>query len=195
MDLEFFKDERYHRCFILKDRETNESHNKLDYLDLYFIELEKFEKKYQTLKTTLDRWVKFLNNADQYSKDALPQELAEIEPIRKASEKLEVMYLSKQEREYYEAQQKRYLDEMSRIQEAVDEAVKEALQKAVDEAVQKAVEQAVEKTAKETAEQIALKTNTEIAQKLISLDSDDDFIAQARGLSREQIERLRNAKQ
>jgi predicted transposase/invertase (TIGR01784 family) len=57
-----------------------------------------------------------------YSQNSLPKELAAIESIKKASEKLEVMYLNEKERQYYEAQQKRYLDENSRIQEAVEEA-------------------------------------------------------------------------
>lgn len=122
MDFEFFDDDKYHRCFMLKDRESNETHRDLDYLDLYFVELEKFENKYKTLKTTLDRWIKFLNNADLYSKDTLPQELAEVASIKKASERLEVMYLNEKEREYYDAQQKYYLDETSRIQEAVEQA-------------------------------------------------------------------------
>lgn len=122
MDFEFFKDDKYNRCFTLKDRETDEIHPDLNYLDLYFVELEKFEHKYKTVKTILDRWAKFLNNADAYSNNMLPQELAEIEPIKKASEKLEVMHLNEKEREYYDAQQKRYLDETSRIQEAVEEA-------------------------------------------------------------------------
>jgi predicted transposase/invertase (TIGR01784 family) len=122
MDFEFFADDKYHRCFMLKDRETNEIHHDLDYLDLYFVELEKFENKYKTVKTILDRWIKFLNNADLYSKDTLPQELAEVASIKKASERLEVMYLNEKEREYYDAQQKYYLDETSRIQEAVEQA-------------------------------------------------------------------------
>jgi predicted transposase/invertase (TIGR01784 family) len=122
MDFEFFEDDKYHRCFTLKDRETNEIHPDLDYLDLYFVELEKFEHKYKTITTILDRWATFLNNADVYSKNTLPKELAEIESIKKASEKLDVMYLNEKEREYYEAQQKRYLDKTSRIQEAINEA-------------------------------------------------------------------------
>jgi predicted transposase/invertase (TIGR01784 family) len=122
MDFEFFKDDKYNRCFTLKDRETNELHPDLNYLDLYFVELEKFAHKHKTITTILDRWATFLNNADVYSKNTLPKELAEIEPIKKASEKLDVMYLNEKEREYYDAQQKRYLDENSRIQEAVEEA-------------------------------------------------------------------------
>jgi predicted transposase/invertase (TIGR01784 family) len=180
MDFEFFKDDKYHRCFVLKDQETSETHPDLDYLDLYFIELEKFEKKHQTVKTILDRWVKFLNNADFYSRSTLPQELAEIEPIRKASAKLEVMYLDQKEREYYEAQQKRYLDETSRIQEAVEQAV----EKAVGQAVEKAVGQAVE--------QAELNRNVEIARKMILVGSEDSFIAQMTDLTVGQIEQLRS---
>jgi predicted transposase/invertase (TIGR01784 family) len=126
MDFEFFKDERYHRCFVLKDRETDETHTDLDYLDLYFVELEKFEKRHQAVKTILDRWIKFLNNAYIYNRENLPQELAEVEPIRKANERLTVMYLTEKEKQYYDAQQKRYLDEVSRIQEEVEKAVKES---------------------------------------------------------------------
>jgi predicted transposase/invertase (TIGR01784 family) len=168
MDFEFFKDDRYHRCFVLKDRETSDRHVDLDYLDLYFIELEKFEHKYKSIRTTLDRWVKFLNNADRYTKDTLPKELAEVEPIKKASERLEIMYLSKKEREYYDAQQKRYLDEYSRIQEAVDEAVEKAV------------------------EQTELKKQLEIAQKMILEGFDNLVIARMTGLTTEQIAQLRN---
>jgi predicted transposase/invertase (TIGR01784 family) len=178
MDFEFFDDDRYHRCFVLKDRETHESHPDLDYLDLYFVELEKFEHKYKSVKTILDRWIKFLNNADFYSKNTLPKELAEIEPIKKASEKLEVMYLDKQEREYYEAQQKRYLDELSRIQEAVEEAV----EKAVGEAVEKAVEEA------------EWNKKIEIAKIAIVEGLDNQIIAKLTNLPSEKIEQLRKEK-
>ncbi len=167
MDFEFFEDDKYHRCFTLKDRETNEIHPDLDYLDLYFVELEKFEHKYKTITTILDRWAAFLNNADVYSKNTLPKELAEIESIKKASEKLEVMYLNEKEREYYEAQQKHYLDENSRIQEAVEEAVQEA----------------------------ELKKQLEMAKNAIKEGFDNQIIAKLTGLMTEQIEQLRHKKQ
>ena len=190
MDFEFFRDERYHRCFVLKDRETDETHPDLAYLDLYFVELEKFEKKHKAVKTVLDRWVQFLNNADLYSKENLPQELAEIAPIRKASEKLEIMYLDKKEREYYEAQQKRYLDESSRIREAVEQAV----QVAVEQAVQVAVEQAVQVAVEQTREQATLTRNLEIAKKLLKRGLSNEEIAEDTGLSLAQIEELRQDK-
>lgn len=175
MDFEFFDDDRYHRCFVLQDQETHESHPDLDYLDLYFIELEKFEHKYKTVKTILDRWIKFLNNANIYSKNTLPKELAEIEPIKKASEKLEIMYLDKKEREYYEAQQKRYLDELSRIQEAVEKAVEKAVEEAVEEAVEKA----------------EWNKKIEIAKIALSEGLDNEIIAKLTNLPSESIEQLR----
>jgi predicted transposase/invertase (TIGR01784 family) len=176
MDFEFFADDKYHRCFMLKDRETNEIHQDLDYLDLYFVELEKFENKYKTLKTMLDRWVNFLNNADLYSKDTLPQELAEVASIKKASERLEVMYLNEKEREYYDAQQKFYLDEISRIQEAVEQAVGQAVEQAVGQAV----------------EQAEMNRNIEIAKKLIKRNLTNNEIADDTGLTVKQIEQLRH---
>ena len=172
MDFEFFKDDRYHRCFMLKDKDTNDIHPDLDYLDLYFIELEKFEKHYQGVKSTLDRWIQFLNNADLYSKDNLPDELAVVEPIKKASERLEIMFLNQKEREYYDAQQKRYLDEYSRIQEGIEKGIQEAVEQAV--------------------EQAEIKKQIEIAKNAILVGFDNNVISKLTGLSTEQIERLRN---
>ena len=122
IDFNFFSDEKYNRYFMLKDAESNETHKDLDYLDLYFIELKKFKGKLQTIKTTLERWITFLNNAHKYTKDNLPDELAEIKEIRKASLKLDTMYLDEKEKSYYEGQQKFLLDENSRMKEAVDKA-------------------------------------------------------------------------
>jgi len=183
MDFEFFKDDRYHRCFMLKDRETNETHKDLDYLDLYFVELEKFENRHKVVKTVLDRWIKFLNRADLYSKSTLPKELAEIEPIRKANERLEIMYLDKKERDYYEAQQKRYLDEISRIQEGIEKGIQEGIEKAVQEAVEKATQEATE--------QAERNKKIEIAKNAISENLENELITKLTGLSIEQIESIR----
>jgi predicted transposase/invertase (TIGR01784 family) len=191
MDFEFFKDDRYHRCFMLKDRETNETHTDLDYLDLYFVELEKFENRHKAVKTVLDRWIKFLNRADLYSKSTLPKELAEIEPIRKANERLEIMYLDKKERDYYEAQQKRYLDEISRIQEGIEKGIQEAVEKAVQEAVEKAVQEAVEKAVQETTKQAELNKKIEIAKIMLQNNETIEKIVKYTGLTAAQIKEIR----
>ncbi len=166
MDFNFFNDEKYNRYFMLKDGETNETHKDLDYLDLYFIELKKFKGKLQTLKTTLERWITFLNNAHKYTKDNLPQELAEIKEIRKASLKLDTMYLDEKEKSYYEGQQKFLLDENARLKEAVEKAGVEA----------------------ETRKQL------EIAKSLLQTTLSDAEIAKHTGLTLEQVKKLRKTK-
>ena len=162
MDFNYFEDKKYNRYFTLKDGETNETHKGLDYLDLYFIELKKFKGKLQTVKSTLERWITFLNNAHKYTKDNLPQELAEIKEICKASLKLDTMYLDEKEKSYYEGQQKFLLDENSRLKEAVEKAGIEA----------------------ETRKQI------EIAKKMLKRGTSVEIISEDTGLTLEQIEKL-----
>ncbi len=119
MDFNFFEDKDYHRFYTLKDGRTNEQYRDLDYLDLYFIELRKYKGKLQNLKTMLERWTTFLNNAHKYDHKNLPKELSEIKEIRKATQKLETMALDEQERCYYESQQKFLLDQNTLMQEAI----------------------------------------------------------------------------
>jgi predicted transposase/invertase (TIGR01784 family) len=175
MDFTFFDDDVCHRCFTLKNRETNQIHKDLDYLDLYFIEMKKFTKDLKLAKTILDRWINFLNNAHRYTNNNLPPQLTEIKEIRKASLKLDAMYLDKKEREYYEGQQKFRLDEISRLKEALEKAeIKAKVQQ----------EKAVEKAEK--------KINIEIAKKLISKGMENQFIMETTGLSEKQIQKLRS---
>lgn len=179
MDFNFFDDTKYHRFYTLQDGETHERHKDLDYLDLYFIELKKYKGKLQNLNTTLERWITFLNNAYKYNNKTLPKELAEIKEIRKASQKLDAMYLDEKEKGYYDAQQKFLLDQNSFIKEAVEKAVEEAVEKAVGQAVEKAVGQA------------ELDKQMEIAKNAILEGANDNFVSKITGLSMKEIKELR----
>ncbi|TAD97614.1 MAG: Rpn family recombination-promoting nuclease/putative transposase [Bacteroidetes bacterium] len=164
MDFNFFDDTKYHRFYTIKDGETHEAHKDLDYLDLYFIELKKYKAKLQNLNTTLERWITFLNNAHKYDNKTLPKELAEIKEIRKASQKLDAMYLDEKEKGYYDAQQKFWLDQNAFIKETVEKAV----------------------------EQAELNSKIEIAKTAIRKELDNEFISELTGLTVEKIEQLRN---
>jgi predicted transposase/invertase (TIGR01784 family) len=171
MDFNFFDDTEYNRFYTLKDGKTHEQHKDLDYLDLYFIELKKYKGKLQSLNTMLERWIMFLNNAYQYDNKKLPKELADIKEIRKASQRLDAMYLDEKEKGYYDAQQKFWLDQNTFIKEAVEKGIEEGLQKAVAEA--------------------ELSSKIEVAKNLILLKAENDFIVKVTNLTNEQIERLR----
>jgi predicted transposase/invertase (TIGR01784 family) len=163
LDFIYFPGEdRHHRIVSLRDIETYEKYDGLNYMDLHFVELKKFKKELKDVKTTLDRWATFLNNAYQYEKDKIPAELAEDKEIKKAIEKLDVMYLNNKEREFYEAEQKKMRD--------------------TAEALRTAEEKGKENGAKDKA--------IEMARNLKENGVDISLIAGASGLSKEEIEKL-----
>jgi len=190
MDFNFFEDDEYRRFYTLKDGKTNEQHHDLDYLDLYFVELKKYKGKLPIIKTTLERWITFLNTAHRYDNKNLPQELAEIKEIRRASQALEALYLDKEEKIYYESQQKFWLDQNTFVNDAIERGIK----KGVEEAVGKAVEEAVGKAVEEAVGQTELNSKIEIAKNALKKGADNDFIAYITGLAIAQIEELRHPK-
>ncbi len=170
IDFNFFKDKRYNRYFMLKDAETNDIHTDLDYLNLYFVEMKKFKDKLEPTRTILERWINFLNYAHNYTNDNLPQELAEIKEIRKASLKLDTMYLNEKERMDYNYQEKFYFD---------DKAIKrDLMKKAEAKGLKKGIEQGIEQE------------KIEIAVNLKNLGISIEDISKATGLSKEKIEKL-----
>ena len=195
IDFNMFDDERIHRCYTLKDTDTNEKHETLDYLDLYFVELRKYKGEQRATMTLLDRWIAFLNTAHRYSNDKLPTELAEIREIQKASKKLEAMYLDEKERGYYEAQQKFWLDQISLMKEAMEKARTEAMEKGIAEGREKGIAEGREKGIAEGREKGMAegieKAKFEAAKNAILAGADNDFIVAITGLSLQQIQQLR----
>ncbi|TAE72804.1 MAG: Rpn family recombination-promoting nuclease/putative transposase [Bacteroidetes bacterium] len=167
MDFNFFEDKEYQHFYTLKDNKTNEQHKDLDYLDLYFIELKKYKGKLENLQTMLERWITFLNNAYKYDNKTLPQELAQIKEIRKATQTLQTMYLDEQEKRYYESQKKFWLDQEAFVKETIDKVV----------------------------EQAELNKQIENAKNGILKGYNNQIITDITGLSIEQVEQLRHKKQ
>lgn len=172
MDFNFFKDQKYHRAYTLKDRETNEWNQDLDYLDLYFIEMKKFKEEIKEMKSLLDRWISFLNNSHKYDSKHLPKELAEIKEIRKASHQLDIMYLDEKEKSYYESQQKFWLDQNSYLKEQIAQA--KALAK------------------EEVASEIREELRIDMAKAAIREGLDNQMISKLTALSAAAIEKLRS---
>jgi predicted transposase/invertase (TIGR01784 family) len=118
LDFSYFKqDNEYHRIIELLDKKTNQKYPELDYLALHFVELEKYQNDIYNIKSTLERWITFLNKAHEIKKNNIPKELLTPE-IEKAVEELEVMHLDEKEREQYEGQQIFLMDEKARLDSA-----------------------------------------------------------------------------
>jgi len=123
LDFNYFtNDKRYFRRCCYKDFETHEFYPELNFADLYFVELKKFDKELKNIKTTLDRWITFLNKATEYDRETIPNELREPE-IVKAFDTIEKMSLSVKEREYYEAEKKVMRDRDAQVMTVVENAI------------------------------------------------------------------------
>lgn len=105
LDFNYVDEEDFHNVYKVYNENTKKEFSNL--FEMHFIELNKFKKDYKELKTKLDRWVAFLNRAYEIDKDKIPEELAVDEAVKKAIEKLDVMYLDSEERELYENDLKR----------------------------------------------------------------------------------------
>jgi len=113
---------RYFRRCCYKDFETGELYPELDFADLYFVELKKFDNELKHIKTTLDRWITFLNKASELDKDILPEELQE-EKIIQAINTIETVSFNAKEWEYYESEKKVMRDRDAAMQTAVENAI------------------------------------------------------------------------
>ena len=169
-------DKDYHNIYKLKNTKTNTEY--LDHMELHFIELNKYD---ENLITLLDRWVNFLKKADMYSKDRLPEELKEVESIKKAITILEEMYLSDEERESYEARLKWLRDE--------EMALLKAERKGMEIGLEKGMEKGMEKGKEEGTKEATIL----IAKNLLDI-LDNKTISDKTGLSIKEIETLRAEK-
>ncbi len=120
------------------------------------------EKALSALTSTLDRWVTFLTKAYEYSKNNVPEELAKDPEIKKAIEKLDLIYLDEKEQLIYEREQKQMWDEQEKMRTAEDKGVA------------KGVEQ----------------RNIEMAQQMKSEGLDLALISRITNLTVEEIEKL-----
>jgi predicted transposase/invertase (TIGR01784 family) len=113
LDFRYFEDDRVLRQFVLKDTVTNEAPDALDGIQLYFIELAKFDKDWPAVRTALDRWMAFLNRAAELDQAALPVQLAAEPALVRAVTQLDRMGLNPEERDVYEGEvKKRMVDEI-----------------------------------------------------------------------------------
>ncbi|MBN7573916.1 MULTISPECIES: Rpn family recombination-promoting nuclease/putative transposase [Clostridium] len=164
LDFNYLKEEDFHNIYRMYNEKTKEEFS--DLFEMHFIELNKFKKDYKDIKTALDRWVSFLNRAYEIDKDEIPKELGEDENIKIAIEKLDIMYLDKEEREIYENDLKALRIHKAEIKTAEENGIKKG---------------------REEGEK---KKAFEIAKNLLDV-LDNETIAIKTGLTIDEIEKLR----
>ena len=160
LEFDYLEEDDFHNIYKVYNEKSKKELSSV--FEMHFIELNKFKKDFKDVKTALDRWVLFLNRAYELERNKIPEELAVDEAVKKAVERLEIMYLDREEREMYEGELKRIRDYISVMETAEIKGI-------------------------EKGQNIKA---LEIAKKLLDV-LDSDTIAIKTGLSVEQIEKLK----
>ena len=164
--------DKYHNVFHITEKD-----NGLNYfkdLELHTIELKKFTSSVSNelhdlvanIKTSLDIWVAFLTKHNLFDKEHLPENLKN-SGLKKALDVLEVMNFSEDEREGYEDHLKWLRMQMNTIKK-------------------------YEQLAREEGEARGeAKNRLKVAKKLIKLGVAIEIIIEATGLTRKEIEKIK----
>ncbi|MDF2505988.1 Rpn family recombination-promoting nuclease/putative transposase, partial [Clostridium sp.] len=138
--------------------------------EMHFVELNKFKKDYKSLSSTLDRWVTFLNRAYEIDVNKIPEELALDKEVKRAIEKLDIMYLDSEEREIYENDLKAMRDYKAELKTAE----RKGIEKGREEGMEKGME----------------KGKIEVAKSFLRMGLSIEQIAAGTGLTVEEIRKL-----
>jgi predicted transposase/invertase (TIGR01784 family) len=156
-------------CFILKEREFLTDYPDLD-IQLFFMELPKFEKSLEELETLGDRWLFFLRYASQLNE--IPETLAQIPALHQAFMAAEQAQLTLAELDELESQAFRVHDQRNAITRAVREAT-EKVSRASEERGDRKARLAIAKNLMTTLDLPTISQMTELTlEELQALNSD-----------------------
>lgn len=128
LNFDYFDEEpAYHQVFKILHVESHKSY--FEDLELHFIELHKFDDENKPIRSTLDRWVKFLKRAHGYDQFTFPEELRQEAAIEKAFLSLTSLSLDEDERAIYDARLKWLRDEDAALQKALEKGIEQGIEK------------------------------------------------------------------
>ena len=175
LDFKYLKNDNFHNCYRLKEKNTNEELT--DVMELHFIEIPKLRKLENTedISDMLEAWITFIESPTSELIDKLEMSSDE---IKEAKEELVRLSGNDKERERYEKRFESILEQNSLLANAERKGLQKGLQKGI------------EKGKKEGAKQEKIL----IAINLIKNGLDNELINNTTGLSIKEIMQLRNKK-
>ena len=166
--------------YITKWNIREEEYQKIiltDVMEIYIIELPKFEKyEKKTKNNILNSWVKFINNPEVKDMEENNKEL------KKAQKVLEEISQDEHERYLAELRQKYIMD-----QKAIEDA---GYEKGLKDGLERGIEQGIEQGIKQGIKQGEKKQNEIIAKKMKKQNLDIKVISEITGLSTKEIEKI-----
>jgi predicted transposase/invertase (TIGR01784 family) len=157
----------------LKDQYCHVFYNKLRYI---FIEMPRFNKQEDELKTRFDKWLYFLKNLEDF--EEIPAILNEGVFV-KGFETAEIANFDKKQMTEYEDSLKVYRDLKGVVDTSFEEGEKIGIEKGEKIGIEKGIETGKNKMAEE------------MAKKSIKEGLSIDLISKLTGLSREEIEKIK----
>ena len=132
LDFNFFPTQSYYSKHLIVDEETGEC--TLDDLKFRFIELKKFKKETNELKTIIDKWIYFIKKAHKL--ELIPNNIDD-EGLKAAYEEAERHNWSKEEYDAYIYAGMREQDEKGRVDLAVKRKTVQIVEKLLDKGMTK----------------------------------------------------------
>ena len=175
LDFKYLKNDNFHNCYRLKEKNTNEELT--DVMELHFIEIPKLRKleNSEDISDMLEAWVTFIESPTSELIDKLEMSSDE---IKEAKEELLRLSGNDKERERYEKRFESLLEQNSLLANAE----------------RKGLEKGIEKGKKEGLKEGENRKAIEIAINLIKNGLDNELIKNTTGLSIKEIKELRNKK-
>ena len=179
LDFKYLKNDNFHNCYRLKEKNTNEELT--DVMELHFIEIPKLRKleNSEDISDMLEAWITFIESPTSELIDKLEMFSDE---IKEAKEELLRLSGNDKERERYEKRFESILEQNS------------LLANAERKGLQKGLQQGIEKGKKEGLKEGAKQEKILIAINLIKNGLDNELIKNTTGLSIKEIIQLRNKK-
>lgn len=179
LDFKYLKNDNFHNCYRLKEKNTNEELT--DVMELHFIEIPKLRKleNSEDISDMLEAWITFIESPTSELIDKLEMSSDE---IKEAKEELLRLSGNDKERERYEKRFESILEQNS------------LLANAERKGLQKGLQQGIEKGKKEGLKEGAKQEKILIAINLIKNGLDNELIKNTTGLSIKEIIQLRNKK-
>ena len=179
LDFKYLKNDNFHNCYRLKEKNTNEELT--DVMELHFIEIPKLRKleNSEDISDMLEAWITFIESPTSELIDKLEMSSDE---IKEAKEELVRLSGNDKERERYEKRFESLLEQNSLLANAERKGLQKGLQKGI------------EKGKKEGLKEGENRKAIEIAINLIKNGLDNELIKNTTGLSIKEITELRNKK-
>ena len=178
LDFKYLKNDNFHNCYRLKEKNTNEELT--DVMELHFIEIPKLRKleNSEDISDMLEAWITFIERPTSELIDKLEMSSDE---IKEAKEELLRLSGNDKERERYEKRFESLLEQNSLLANAERKGLEKGLQKGI------------EKGKKEGLKEGAKQEKILISKNLLDV-LDDETISNKTGLSLKEIKELRNKK-